>query len=314
MHPRNGAESSQAIPFRSVVIRKTNRWLLFATRSLEPAIGCSANNGKMDIGSPNWKAIRSWRANTSCSWPSWAARIRTLPARRPGILWRSSFPRAAGPCIPADAPDISGSVKAYFALKLTGHEPQARSPCSGLGGRFSPTAGPTRSTASPAISWPCSDRFPTITVRSSRRRSCCCPKWFPVNLSAVSTWSRTIIVPLSIDLGLPAGTAARLPDKASANCFSRAPEDWPPLRCPGLAGGTGLLSWDRFFRTVDRRLKLVPAASISCLCAAAHPEAARQWMLERFAGRRRTGRDLPTDRLEPDRAVVPRLRATTVPR
>ena len=102
-----------------------------------------------------------------------------LPPGWPGILWRSSFPRAAGPCIPAESADISGSVKAYFALKLDGPRAERRSPCSGLGGRFLPTAARMRSTVTPAISWQCSDRSPTINVRSSRRRSCCCPNGSP---------------------------------------------------------------------------------------------------------------------------------------
>ena len=38
---------------------------------------------------------------------------------------KSSFPTAAGRCIPAGGVEISGSVKAYFALKLTGHDASA---------------------------------------------------------------------------------------------------------------------------------------------------------------------------------------------
>ena len=65
--------------------------------------------------------------------------------------------------------------------------------------------------------------------------------------------------------------------------FIREPRQWPLLRCPGLKGGTGLLSWDRFFRVVDRllhfcqRWRLLPARRRALA-------AAQRWMIERFDG------------------------------
>ena len=52
-------------------------------------------------------------------------------------------------------------------------------------------------------------------------------------------------------------------------------------RCPGLEGGTGLLSWDRFFRTVDHGLKFCERHRLLPLRRRAI-RAAERWMLERF--------------------------------
>ena len=106
------------------------------------------------------------------------------------------------------------------------------------------------------------------------------PKWFPVNLYAVSSWSRTIIVPLSIISALR--PVRRLePRLGIRELFLREPENWPPLRCPGLSGGTGLLSWDRFFRTVDRLLKWCQRRRLLPLRRRALA-AAEHWMVARF--------------------------------
>jgi len=109
---------------------------------------------------------------------------------------------------------------------------------------------------------------------------CLLPKWFPANLYAVSAWSRTIIVPLSIVSAMQPKCELD-PRRGIRELFLKAPEDWPALRCPGLPGGTGLFSWDRFFRTVDRGLKWAARHRLMPLRGRAI-KAAKRWMLERF--------------------------------
>ncbi len=118
-----------------------------------------------------------------------------------------------------------------------------------------PTAGPTPSTASRAFIWPCWAKSPMSNARPCRRKSCCCP-----------SGSRSISTPSapgrgrsscrcrsSRRCGRSAGIEPRL---GIRELFLREPEDWPPLRCPGLARrDAACLSWDRFFRTIDRLLK-----------------------------------------------------------
>ena len=88
-------------------------------------------------------------------------------------------------------------MKAYFALKLTGHDPsaeymqRARAAILAHGGAdavnsftrfYLALLGQISYEQCPAVP-------PEVVLL---------PKWFPVNLYAVSSWSRTIIVPLSI--------------------------------------------------------------------------------------------------------------------
>jgi squalene-hopene/tetraprenyl-beta-curcumene cyclase len=108
------------------------------------------------------------------------------------------------------------------------------------------------------------------------------PGWFPINLYSVSSWSRTILVPLSIMSALQPVTKIG-PDQGIRELFLKDSADWPPLRCPGLKGGTGLLSWDRFFRTVDATWKWCQRSGFLPLRRRALA-AATKWMLERFQG------------------------------
>jgi squalene-hopene/tetraprenyl-beta-curcumene cyclase len=106
------------------------------------------------------------------------------------------------------------------------------------------------------------------------------PKWFPVNLYAMSAWSRTIVVPLSIIAALEPVRKIE-PRYGIRELFLREPKDWPPLRTRGLPGGTGLLSWDRFFRHVNSLLKWCQRRGLMPLRRRAIA-AATQWMLDRF--------------------------------
>ena len=122
------------------------------------------------------------------------------------------------------------------------------------------------------------------------------PKWFPANLYAVSSWSRTIIVPLSI---LSAFRPVRRlePRLGIRELFLREPEDWPPLRCPGLRGGSGPLSWDRFFRTIDRLCKWCQRRR-RVAAAAQGPGRGRTVDARPLRSERRPGGHLSADRLE----------------
>jgi squalene-hopene/tetraprenyl-beta-curcumene cyclase len=174
---------------------------------------------------------------------------------------------------------ISGSVEAYFALKLTGHDPsceymqRAREAILAHGGADAVNSYTRYFLALLGqISY---DQCPAVPPEAVLL-----PKWFPVNLYAISAWSRTIIVPLSIVSAMRPvrNIEAR---RGIRELFLREPENWPPLRCPGLKGGTGLLSWDRLFRTVDSMLKWAQRHGVLPLRRRAI-QAAEKWMLDRF--------------------------------
>lgn len=180
---------------------------------------------------------------------------------------------------PSGAIEISGSVKAYFALKLAGHSPsaeymqRARKAIIARGGADAVNSFTRFYLA--LLGQITYDQCPAVPPEAVLL-----PKWFPINLYAVSSWSRTIIVPLSI---ISACRPVRRiePRQGIRELFLREPEDWPPLRCPGLSGGTGLFSWDRFFRTVDGLAKWCQRRRILPLRRKAMA-AAERWMLMRF--------------------------------
>ena len=177
--------------------------------------------------------------------------------------------------------DISISVKAYFALKLTGHEPsspemqKARKAILLNGGADSVNSFTRFYLALLGqISY---DQCPAVPPEMMLL-----PKWFPINIYAMSAWSRTIVVPLAI-MWAHRPVADLDPALGIRELFLKHPHEWPELRCPGLAGGRGLFSWDRFFRTVDTGLKTLERWNIKPLRRRSLQKAKR-WMLDRFTG------------------------------
>ena len=182
---------------------------------------------------------------------------------------------------PGSGIDVSVSVKAYFALKLTGHDPsaeymeRARSAIRAAGGAdavnsftrfYLALLGQIAYAECPAVP-------PEVMLL---------PRWFPINLYSVSAWTRTILVPLSI-MSACQPVAKIDPELGIPELFKNGPQNLPPLRCPGLKGGTGLFSWDRFFRVADaamhfcQRNRLLPLRKRAL-------RAAERWMIERFEG------------------------------
>lgn len=202
-----------------------------------------------------------------------------LAQRCAQYLIEKQLPTGGWAMYPGGGVEISGSVKAYFALKLTGHDlsaeymQRARRAILAHGGAdavnsytrfFLAMLGQIPYSQCPAVP-------PEVAML---------PNWFPINLYAMSSWSRTIVVPLSIVSALEPVRELSA-EQGIRELFVRDPENWPPLRCPGLPGGTGLLSWDRFFRTVDglfkfgQKHRLLPTRKRAI-------RTALDWMLKRF--------------------------------
>ncbi len=202
-----------------------------------------------------------------------------LVAKAAAYLIEKQLPDGGWAMYPGGSVGISGSVKAYFALKLAGHDPdsepmqRAREAIRAHGGADAVNSFTRFYLAFLGqISY---DQCPAVPPEAILL-----PRWLPVNLSAVSAWSRTIIVPLSIISAMRPVRHLRS-DQGIDELFLQKPEDWPPLRCPGLKGGTGLLSWDRFFRTVDGLLKACQRYRLTPLRRRAMARCER-WMLDRF--------------------------------
>jgi len=207
---------------------------------------------------------------------AWAGRIErpevAAAARR---ILREQLPGGGWAIYPGGPVDVSASVKAYLALKLLGHDPQAeplrraRQAIDDAGGPWAVNSftmfylallGQVSYAACPAVP-------PEMVLL---------PDWFPVNLHRVSAWSRTMIVPLSLIWAFkPVRPVA--PGRGIEELFASA----NGRRGPAPAGGSG--GWARFFRGVDRLLKAGDAVGFRPLRRRAVTEC-RRWMLERFDG------------------------------
>ena len=205
----------------------------------------------------------------------------TLANKAARTIERQQLPEGGWAIYPGGPPEISASVKAYFALKLTGRDPvsetmrRARDVIRAHGGADAVNSFTRFYLALLGqISY---ERCPAVPPEFLLA-----PKWFPVNIHSISAWSRTILVPLAIMW------AFRPCQPAPANAgiqelFLKPPAEWPELRCPGLPGGTGLFSWDRFFRWVDRGLKIAQRWRMTPLRKRAL-RLAQSWMVDRFSG------------------------------
>jgi squalene-hopene/tetraprenyl-beta-curcumene cyclase len=204
-----------------------------------------------------------------------------LARRASEYLVEKQLPGGGWAMYPGGDVEISGSVKAYFALKLTGHDPSAEYMCR---------ARRTILSHGGADAVNSFTRFYLALLGQIDYEQCpsvppeavLLPKWFPVNLYAMSSWSRAMLVPLSIISTLR--PKRELPcELGIRELFLKEPKHWPPLRCPGFAGGTGVLSWDRFFRTIDKLLKWYQGWGVTPGRGHAMA-AAERWILEHAKG------------------------------
>jgi squalene-hopene/tetraprenyl-beta-curcumene cyclase len=145
--------------------------------------------------------------------------------------------------------NISASVKAYFALKAIGDDPdaphmrRAREAILAAGGAERTNVFTRAQLALfGAVPW---RAVPVMPVEIMHL-----PLWFPFHLSKVSYWSRTVIVPLLVLMVLR--PAARNPRGIGIPELFRTPAgqvtDW--IRGPYRSG------WGRFFKAVDVALRL----------------------------------------------------------
>jgi squalene-hopene/tetraprenyl-beta-curcumene cyclase len=177
---------------------------------------------------------------------------------------------------PGGPSELSVSVKAYFALKLAGHEPEAphmRRACAlirSLGG----AAGCNSFT-----------KFYLALLGQLPYESCAAvppemmllPRWAYINIYAMSSWTRTIVVPLSIFCAYRP-VRHLLPELGIRELFLDDPQTprWPhpPSR--------RWLTWPNFFLAVDQLYKSIQGflGPIRQLAL----RRAERWLLDHFAG------------------------------
>ena len=176
----------------------------------------------------------------------------------------------------ADAPsNISASVKAYFGLKLSGYKPdhpalvRARAKILEMGGVTEVNTftkiylcflGQYDYDAVPAIP-------PEIVLF---------PNWFWFNIYEISSWSRAILVPLSICYAKK--PFKKISDEMGIEELFVGGRDKSRMR---LHWSKKLVSWRNFFLVLDRLTHWFEAVHIRPLRSLALKRA-EKWMLERF--------------------------------
>ncbi len=198
--------------------------------------------------------------------PATLSRIaRYLRDRRdPGSGW-SQFPGA-------DL-DVSATVKAYFALKLLGDDPDAPHMADARRAVLA-AGGAERCNSFTNFYLACLGQISWNAVPAIPPEIVFLPHWFFFSLTKVSAWTRTMILPLSLVVTLR--PTRRLPRKLGIDELFRdererhrltATVDAPPF-------------WSAFFRTVDRALKLAQWSGMTPLRRLAIRRA-EAWILER---------------------------------
>jgi squalene-hopene/tetraprenyl-beta-curcumene cyclase len=190
------------------------------------------------------------------------------------ILQRQN-PDGGWSIFPGGPSNISASVKCYFGLKLAGYKAEhpdlerARSKILELGGvtevntftkLYLAFFGQYDYDACPAIP-------PEIVLF---------PNWFWFNIYEISSWSRAILVPLSICYAKK--PFKKLPDGMGVE--ELFVDDMQNSRMH-LRWSKKLLSWRNFFLTIDRMVHLFERVHVRPLRSIALKKAER-WMLERF--------------------------------
>ena len=171
--------------------------------------------------------------------------------------------------------ELSVSVKAYFALKLAGHDPRAPH-MQRARDRIREAGGAAGCNSFTKFYLALLGQIPYANCPAVPPELMLLPRWAYINIYAMSSWTRTIVVPLSIFYAHK--PVRRLPpERGIAELFLQPPDTplWPhpPTR--------RWLTWTNLFLGLDALLKRTePYLGLIRRLALKRAEA---WMRERFA-------------------------------
>ena len=118
--------------------------------------------------------------------------------------------------------NLSASVKAYFALKAIGDDPDAPHMARAREAILA-AGGAERSNVFTRAQLALFGQVPWRAVPVMPLEIMHLPRWFPFHLSKVSYWSRTVIVPLLVLMALRPRGAQSARCRASRSCSARRP-------------------------------------------------------------------------------------------
>ena len=183
---------------------------------------------------------------------------------------------------PGGKPDLSATVKAYFALKLLGNSPdaphmkRARELVLSLGGaELCNTYSKFYLAALGQMHY---DGVPVIPPELVLL-----PKWFYFHLDKVSAWSRTMIMPLAV-----ISSYRPVRQLAAPRGIMELYSNHDYLHRPFMEFDKQLLSWKNLFLAIDKGLKLLEKSSLKPLRRSAL-QRIEQWILKRADAQRSDG-------------------------
>lgn len=275
--PMDPAASPPRDPLTSAITR-TRDWLL--AQQADEGYWVGELEGDSILQS-EYILLLAW-LNTHDDAPEWLPeRIRRLANR----LHRQQLPGGGWSLFPGGPLEISGSVKAYLAMKIAGASPdapgmqRARRAILSAGGAeqinsftryYLALLGILRYDQCPAVP-------PELVL---------IPHWVPLNIYDMSAWSRTIFVPLSLlwafQPSLETPQSWRIDE-----LFRESPETLPVSmpdseQLDDMSRSTRI-NWSQLFRRFDAAWKRSEQWKLTPLRRTAIRRAS-EWMIERFAG------------------------------
>ena len=183
-------------------------------------------------------------------------------------------PEGFWPIYPGGPPDVSASVKAYFACKLAGHkenEPFMRRARRAILAE----GGVTRCNTFTKLYLSMFGQYEWSGVPTIPPEAILLPKWFYFNIYNMSSWSRAIIVPLAV---MNAARPKRpIPDNAHIDELFVGGRDRRRMR---LQWDDKALTWRNVFLVVDKILKVYDASPVKPFRKRALDKSLA-WLLER---------------------------------
>ena len=179
-----------------------------------------------------------------------------------GVYLRSTQAAHGGwPLFHDGAFNISASVKAYFALKAIGDDPEAPHMRRARAAILA-AGGAARTNVFTRAQLALFGQVPWRAVPVMPLQIMHLPAWFPFNLDRISYWSRTVLVPLMVLM------ARRPRARNPRGIHIRELFVTPPEQVRDYIRGPYRSPWGRFFRALDGVVRLVPRRAPSAEAAA----------------------------------------------
>ncbi len=171
--------------------------------------------------------------------------------------------------------NISATVKAYFGLKLAGYKPE-HAALAKARKKILEMGGVTEVNTFTKIYLCFLGQYDYDAVPAIPPEIVLFPKWFWFNIYEISSWSRAILVPLSICYAKK--PLRKIPDEMGVEELFLGGRERARMR---LAWSKKLVSWRNFFLCLDRMVHWFEAVHIRPLRSVAL-NVAKKWMLQRF--------------------------------